>query len=423
MTGSTKASRRWHGLFAPWRWGRGHRTAVWRSRLRPRDRLATGTVGLRTRKSRAAFTALGIAIGIASMVSVLGISASSRADLLAQIDRLGTNLLQVQPGQDLFGESTSLRPESTAMVRRIGPVEAAAAVSQLDGRVARNHLEPSSTDRGLQIMATDTGLLDTVGGSVASGRWHDRASASLPTVVLGSVAAERLGLTDADVGARIRLGDRWVAVIGVLDPIPLHADLDRGVFLGLDAARTLLGAKALPSAIYIRTTPDQVAAVRGVLARTVEPTAPENVRVSRPSDNLAARAEVDQNLQRLLLGLGGVALLVGGVGIANVMVISVLERRTEIGVRRALGATRGHIMSQFVIESALLALIGGLVGVGLGFGVTTLYARRQGWMLDLPFNGLALGVGAALVIGAVAGLYPAARAARLDPADAVRPAS
>ncbi|MEM9034498.1 MAG: ABC transporter permease [Actinomycetota bacterium] len=395
----------------------------WRSRLRPEDLIGTGTVGLRTRRARAAFTALGIAIGIASMVAVLGISSSCRAGLLAELDRLGTNLLQVQPGQSFLGESNTLRPESTSMVRRIGPVESATAVSALQAEIRRNDREPTDIANGVQLAATDTGLLDTLGGSVASGRWHDGASAELPTVVLGSVAADRLGVTDAGRGVRVWIAGRWFSVIGVLDPLPLQPDLDRAAMVGLQAARDLLDAKALPSTIYIRTDPASVEAVRSVLARTVEPGAPEGVSVSRPSDALAARAEVDENLQRLLLGLGSVALLVGGVGIANVMVISVLERRTEIGVRRALGATRGHVRNQFVLESALLALFGGLIGVAAGFGVTAVYANRQGWLVDLPLQGLVLGVVGALAIGALSGLYPAVRAARLDPAQAVRPAA
>lgn len=398
-------------------------TSPWRSRLRPVDLVGTGTVGLRTRRARAAFTAIGIAIGIASMVSVLGISASSRADLLAQLDRLGTNLLQVRPGQDFFGGESTLPADAPAMIRRIGPVEEASSVAKLQATVRRSDVDDASVRNGIDVLATEVDLSATLDASVAEGRLHDRASVELPTVVLGSVAADRLGITDIDDGPRVWLGDRWFSVIGILDPLPLNPDIDRSALIGLDAARDLFGVKGLPSTVYIRTSPDQVDAVRQVLAATANPAAPNEVDVARPSDALAARAEVDQNLQRLLLGLGGVALLVGGVGIANVMVISVLERRAEIGVRRALGATRGHIRNQFVVESTLLALLGGLLGVGGGYLVTALYAGRQGWTIALPVQGLVFGVVAALAIGAVAGLYPALRAARLDPAEAVRPAA
>lgn len=399
------------------------RRGPWRSKLRPLDMLGTGTVGLRTRRARAAFTAIGIAIGIASMVSVMGISSSSRADLLAQLDELGTNLLAVQPGSDLFGETATLSPEAPAMVRRIGPVESAAAISAVDKRIQRNDRVPSTTENGLSVLATEPNLVPTLGANLASGRNHDAATVTLPTVVLGAVAAERLGVGDTANGQRVYIGDRWFSVIGVLDPLPLNPDIDRAALIGIPAAKDLFDAKGLPSTIYLRTDPASVAAVRDVLARTASPGSPNEVQVSRPSDALAARAEVDKNLQNLLLGLGGVALLVGGVGIANVMVISVLERRGEIGVRRALGATRRHIRNQFVVESTLLSLIGGVLGVAAGFIVTTVYANRQGWLIALPMQGLVLGVAAALAIGAVAGLYPAVRAARLDPAEAVRPAA
>ncbi len=401
----------------------GQQLSPWRSRLRPVDLVGTGTVGLRTRRARAAFTALGIAIGIASMVAVLGISASSRADLLAQLDRLGTNLLQVRPGQDFFGESATLSADAPDMIRRIGPVEEASSVAKLQASVRRSDIDDTSVRNGIDVLATEVDLSATLGATASEGRLHDQASVDLPTVVLGAVAAERLGISDVDDGPRVWLGNRWFAVIGILEPLPLNPDIDRAALIGLDAARDLFGVKGLPSTVYIRTAPEQVDAVRQVLAATASPAAPNEVDVARPSDALAARAEVDQNLQRLLLGLGGVALLVGGVGIANVMVISVLERRAEIGVRRALGATRGHIRNQFVVESTLLALLGGLLGVGGGYLVTAFYAGRQGWTIALPVQGLVLGVAAALAIGAVAGLYPAVRAARLDPAEAVRPAA
>ncbi|MEM8746387.1 MAG: ABC transporter permease [Actinomycetota bacterium] len=392
-----------------------------RSSMSMRDRIATGTIGLRARRGRTLLTAIGIAIGIASMVSVLGISSSSRAALVAELDELGTNLLAVEPGQDVFGTSQQLPADAPVMIRRIGPVESAASVTQIATVVRRNeHIDPQRAG-GVTVIAVEPHLLSTLKGSVVVGRFIDESTRRLPVVVLGSVAAERLGITSLEGGPRVVINDRWFDVIGLLDPIPLNPDLDRSVMIGYPAAVDQLGIDPAASRIYVRTDPDQVEAVRSVLGRTASPGASNEVNVSRPSDALEARTKVDQNLQNLLLGLGGVALLVGAVGIANVMVISVLERRTEIGVRRALGATRGHIRSQFVIESALLSALGGALGVGLGVAVTWAYARRQEWVLDVPAAALAGGVGVSLVIGAIAGLYPAAKAARLDPADAVRP--
>lgn len=390
-----------------------------RSRLRPVDLLSVGTYGLRGRRGRAMLTALGIAIGIAAIVSVFGISASSRADVLAQIDELGTDLLVVRAGNDVFGSEAKLPEESTAMVRRVGPVRAASSVSRLDTQVRRNPL--MSSQNGLDVVATEPGLLATVEGSLVSGRWLDDQLGELPVVVLGAVAAERLGILDLDGGPVVSVAGIDFAVIGILDTLALHPDLDRSVFIGAGAAEHFLGAEVIPTRIYLRTDPEHLPAVRAVLGRTVNPAAPNEVDVSRPSDALEARARVDESLRRLLLGLGAVALVVGAVGVANVMVISVLERRTEIGLRRALGATRRHVAGQFVVESATLTTCGGLIGVGLGAVVTTWYAHRQGWRVDVPTDVIGLAIATALALGIVAGLYPAIRAARLHPADAVRP--
>jgi putative ABC transport system permease protein len=218
------------------------------------------------------------------------------------------------------------------------------------------------------------------------------------------------------------IGERWWAVIGILDPVPLLSSLDSAVMVGFDAAADLLNHDGKVSSIYVRMAPKSVESVRAVLAATTNPSAPNEVSVERPSDALKARAAVDSGLRALLLALGGVSLLVGGIGIANVMVISVLERRTEIGVRRAIGATRRHIRLQFLTEAATLSTLGGIGGVALGCGVTAVYASRQDVPLTIPFSVLVGGVAAALVVGAIAGLYPATRAARLDPAEALRPA-
>jgi len=395
------------------------RTSRPRSKLRTRDAFTTGGQGLVSRKGRTVLTATGIAIGIASMIAVLGISASSKADLIAQIDQLGTNLLQVKAGSDLFGESAQLPEEAPAMVRRINPVTEATSISELATDVQRNRFTDETN--GIDVVATETHLADTLEAELAHGRFLDAETKTLPTVVLGSVAAERLGITSLAGAPTVQIGGRTFAVIGILHPLPLNPDIDRSVLIGNEAAQTHLGAEVVPTAIYIRADPVHVESVREVLPRTANPGDPNEVNVSRPSDALEARAEVDKNLQNLLLGLGGVALLVGGVGIANVMIISVLERRGEIGLRRALGANRSHVAIQFVLESAALATLGGILGAGLGAGVTVAYARQQNWRVDVPLEALSLGVVAALALGALAGLYPATRAARLDPAEAVRP--
>lgn len=392
-----------------------------RSRIRPLDLLRSGGQGLRTRPGRTMLTALGIAIGIAAMIGVLGISASSKAALLQQIDDLGTNLLAVQAGQSVFGEQAKLPEAAPAMVRRIPPVEQAAAITSVSASVRRTDYIPETETNGIALYAAEAEVTDTLQAKVGRGRFLDEATSQTPTIVLGSVAAERLGITSIDEGLMVYVGGHWFNVIGILDPLPLNPDLDRAAFIGYPVAEELFNTKANASTIYLRTHPDQVEGVRALLGRTANPEAPNEVQVSRPSDALEAKATVDQNLTRLLLGLGAVALVVGGVGIANVMVISVLERRSEIGLRRALGAKRMHIAGQFVAESIMLSLIGGVAGVMLGATVTQVYASRQGWLVDIPVAALGAGVAVALAVGALAGLYPAIRAARMDPAEAVHP--
>jgi putative ABC transport system permease protein len=390
------------------------------SRLLPADLLRVGSIGLRTRRLRAALSALGIAIGIASMVAVLGISQSSKADLLAQLDELGTNLLTITPGQSLLGEEATLPVAAPKMVGRVSPIEQVASVRTTEATVRRTGYIPAAQTNGITVLAADTDLLATLHGTVREGVFLNDATINYPAIVLGSVAADRLAITDLEAGPMVYVDGRWFSVVGILDPLPLAPDIDRAALVGYPIAQELLGAAADATTIHVRTDPETLEETRAVLPATANPENPEEVQVSRPSEVLEARAAAETAYTSLFLGLGAVALLVGGVGIANVMVISVLERRSEIGLRRALGAAKRHISVQFLTESLLLALLGGLVGALIGVLVTAGYALSQGWAISVPAYAPLGGLVASLLIGGIAGLYPAVRAARLSPTEALR---
>lgn len=391
-----------------------------KSRLRPTDVIGLGFRGLAARPTRAVLTAIGIAIGIAAIVAVIGISASGRADLIATLDRLGTNLLRVSPGSGVFGTGSEVPEEAGVMAARIGPVESISQTTRVDASVRRNDLISELETGGLAVLAAETNLLDQLSVGVVDGRFIDEATSQVPTVVLGAVAADRLGIQDLDPRPRVYVDGHWFTVIGILEGTELHPDVERAVLIGYPVANSLFETSESPTALYVRASPDFLNDVAEVIPATVNPQQPDAVEVTRPSDALLARRAADEALTQLLIGLGAVALLVAGVAIANVMVMSVLERRTEIGVRRALGATKRHIRLQFLVESILLAGIGGILGIALGGGITIAFAANRDLTLSVPPEGIALSIAAALAIGALAGLYPAWRAARIPPAEAVR---
>ena len=395
-----------------------------RSRLLAADALRVASVGLRTRRVRAALSALGVAIGIAAMVAVLGISESSKAGLVAQLNELGTNLLTVAPGQTFLGSSAELPEAAERAVRNISSVRSAAAVTAISSAsVRRNPFVEAAETGGIGVYAADPQLLATLGGRVLEGRFLNPANERYPLLVLGSVAAQRLGVTSLTVHGRpvqVYVGNIWFTVAGVIGPQPLAPEMERAALIGYPIAHRLFATSRHATMLYVRAYPERVPEADSLLGATADPQNPENATVSRPSAALQARADAQSTLTAVFLGLGAVALLVGGVGIANVMVISVLERRPEIGLRRALGARGVHIGVQFLGESILLSALGGCAGIALGASATAGYASSQGWIVVVPVLSVAGAIAIALALGVLAGLYPAVRAARLAPAAALR---
>jgi len=390
------------------------------SRLTAADLLRTGSLGLRSRRLRAALSALGISIGIAAIVGVLGISQTSKASLLAQLGALG-NLATVQPASSQSGGQAELPTTAQGMVARIGPVTSVASTGTISGvGVYRTPYIPAIDTNGISLTAASTTLPATLGATMAHGRFLNPATARYPAVVLGSMTASLLGITSLARPAQVWIGGHWFTVVGILGNVPLQSQMDAMAFIGLPIADQYFAFDGHPTELFVRADPAQIGAVAAVLPATVDPASPSDASVSYPADILQAEIVAKGAYNGLFLGLGAVALLVGGVGIANVMVISVLERRSEIGLRRALGATRRHIAAQFLTESLLLSLLGGLAGTVIGVAVTWAYALTRHSTLLIPPQALYGGLTAALAIGAIAGLYPATRAARLSPTEALR---
>ncbi|KUM80614.1 ABC transporter permease [Streptomyces griseorubiginosus] len=389
-------------------------------RLAPSDILGLGLLGIRTRKVRAALSALGISIGIATLIVVTGIPASSQKALMRELSALGTNMLQAVPARQ--DPPVLLPPESVDMARRIGPVTTASAVANTHTEVLRNDRQGDADYTGLTVLASRPDLLGAINAEVGSGRFLSADTQRFPTAVLGSVAAARLGIPKVVPGRnapQIYIDHRWFTVIGVLHKTPLSPDIDRSVLVGWDAARALLRFDGHPTVIYLKAKESRIEAVRDVLPATLNPELPGVVQVSRPSDALAAKRATESTFSALFLGLAGVALLVGGIGVANTMVISVLERRREIGLRRALGANRGQIRAQFLTESVVLSGLGGLTGIALGALATLAYATHQHWPPVVPLTSVTAGLAGAILIGMLAGVYPSVRAARLTPTEAL----
>lgn len=392
--------------------------AVPRSRLRFSDVLRLGASGLRSRPTRAVLSALGIAIGIAAMIAVVGISTSSQARLNDQLASLGTNLLRVEANDGMFGENTNLPESSVGKIRMIEGVQSASGIGTLENiNVYRSNLIEEAATGGLTVYAADLDLLDVTATELDTGTWLNDATAEYPTVVLGAESAKILGITTP--GSQVWLGGQYFTVVGILQPSALAPELDTSSLIGIPAAKHLVDYDGSPTTVYERTDEASIEQVRQLLPATVKPQAPEEVKVSRPSDALAAKYAADQAFTGLLVGLGSVALLVGGIGVANTMIISVLERRREIGLRRALGATRAHIRGQFVAEALLLSGLGGILGALLGTAVTAVFATINGWPTVIAPGVVAVGIAATLIIGAIAGLYPAIRAARTPPTAAL----
>lgn len=392
-----------------------------RSRLQFRDLLRTAWLGVSSRPQRTALASLGVALGIASLTALTGVAASNQAQLLAELDRMGANLAIVAPAHGPDNNLVPLPENAPAMVRRVdGVADVGVFETAPEGvYVYRTDLVPDTETNGIQIAVARPDVFHAIEAELAAGRWFDDASRGLPVTVLGRTAADRLGITQA--GDRVWIGGQWYGVIGILETAGLATAIDTAAILGDQWVRNTFQENAIGdiSAMYVRAEPGRIGEIIDTLAAAASPGSPF-VTVNALTDLAAARTTADDSLSTLGIALAGIALLVGAVGIANTMVVTVLERRGEIGLRRSLGARPMHISIQFLTEAAALALIGGIAGLLLGVGAATASALVRDQPIVIPSETAIASPGVAVIVGAVAGLYPALRAARLSPTLALR---
>jgi len=385
--------------------------------MRASDIIAAGIDMVRRAPGRSLMSSLGICLSVAAVLATIGIAASSRADVLAVLDQYGTGVLIAKPGEATLGGEATLPTWGPAATLRLDGVYNAGPLTDLDATIQRNH----STDQrnALHAYATNHNWFQTINAHLDTGRLFTD-NTDLRQTVVGANAATTLGInaTNITTGLEIRIGDHDFHIVGILKPLPLHPDLDRGVYITTNAA-TPLGYKTTPTAIYIDTNPDHIDDTRQTIARTLNPTRPNEITMSRPSDTLTARTQIDTTLTAIGITLAATMLLTGIANITNTANLMLHQRRKEIGLRRALGATRIHIAAQFIAESAITTAIGALAGTAIGILATLATATHQHWPPPLPLNLTTLPLATAPTAGPLAAIPTATKAAKLDPTTAL----
>ena len=393
-----------------------------------RDLLDEALAGVAARPTRLILTTLGTVLGIAALVGTVGLGQTAAGQITQRFDLAAATRVVVQPddkgGQE--GEAATQLPwDAPERIARLNGVDAAGTVSQLEvgDALVRSvaGLDGQKEAHALQVMAGSPGLFDAVRGSLKTGRFFDAGHDNRGdrVVVLGKNAAERLGINRIDSQPAIFLGDQAYTVIGILDSVSGRAELLDAVIMPNGAAKLAYDLEA-PDAVEIRTAVGAAQLIAGQAPVAIDPNNPSALKVDAPPKQGGVRKGVESDLNALFLLLGAVALLVGGLGIANVTLLSVLERVSEIGLRRALGAARRHVAAQFLVESVIVGFLGGLLGTAVGVLLTVGVSWFRDWT---PILDSRLSLGAPLlgaVIGLIAGTYPAWKASAIQPITALR---
>jgi putative ABC transport system permease protein len=398
-------------------------------RLPVRDLLGEAAAGLLARPGRVALTVLGTVVGIAALVATLGLSKTAGNQIVGRFNEVAATDVVVTPVPGALGGSaaaTVIPWDAEARLRRLNGVAAAGTLAEVDVRGALVRSVPINDPLGqsevqLPVRAASPGLWRAVRARLTAGRLPDRGHSARGdrAAVLGANAARRLGISNLDHQPAIFIGERQYQVIALIERVGRQPSLLGSVTIPNGTARREYGLAA-PNSVQIETEIGAVEVVARQAPRALSPSAPQLLRVSAPPDPETLRAGVENDLNALFLLLGGVSLLVGALGIANVTLVSVLERVGEIGLRRALGAARRHIAAQFLVESAVMGLLGGIVGASLGTLVVVAVSASRDWtpVLD-PWVPLAAPLAGALV-GLLSGTYPSLRAAAMEPVESLR---
>ena len=404
-------------------------TARLRARLRFGDLLSESLAGLFARPGRSVLTALGAVLGIGSLVATLGVAETAGNQIVAAFDELAAASVVVTAEQGFMGErapQVRLPWDSEQRLTRLNGVAAAGTMAEVVIGDALASSVPIKDPAGLtefqmQMIAASPGLYPAVQGDLSTGRWLDRGHSDRAdrVVVLGTGAAQRLNVTRVDRQPVVFVGEDGFVVIGILAEVRRQPELLNALIVPEGTARKLYDLES-PTTIQIDTEVGAASLVSAQAPIAVVPDDPGSVRVQSPPEPDEVRAGVEQDLNSLFLILGGVSLLIGAIGIANVTLVSVLERVGEIGLRRALGAGRRHIAYQFLLESTGVGLFGGAIGASAGVLVVVGVSAMRTWtpVLDprIPLMAPVLGA----VIGLLAGLYPAVRASRMEPVESLR---
>ncbi len=403
-----------------------HRTEL-SARMSVRDLIGEAGAGLFARPARVALTVLGTVVGVAALVATLGLSKTAGNQIVGRFDEVAATDVTVLPVARPGSPGSTVLPfDAEARMRRLNGIVAAGTLTDVDVRGALVRSVPVNDPLGqtaiqIPIKAASPGLWRAVRATLATGRVPDSGHSrrSDRVVVLGPNAAQRLNISRVDQQPAIYLDDRLYLVIGILADVQRQPSLLGAAVIPEGTARTEFGLTA-PGSVQIETRVGAVEVIAAQAPVALNPSAPGLLKVTAPPDPRKLRGAIKNDLNVLFVLLGGVSLLVGAIGIANVTLVSVLERVGEIGLRRALGAKRRHIAAQFLIESTAMGLLGGIIGVSVGMLVVVAVSASRTWtpVLD-PWVPLAAPFLGAL-IGLVSGTYPALRAAALEPVDALR---